>query len=343
MRRLKAFLVGAVGVGAVGAAVAAAWPVKPAGEVGPPALEAPALVELGEQEHGSVADARFTLRNTGKSELLLTGFRTDCSCNALETEVGGRFATLKELRLAGGEAAQVRLRKSVRGTAGEPIHSVILFRTNVPARPDAAVRVKVDKVLAGVSASPAQWALGSVPQGRATRQEFTLSDSVVPARSVERVESSNPRLRASLNPAGTLVVEVDTAQPGPVDGSVRLFVRGGKADPDPILITGKVVAPVECSPSDIRLPRQSSAGLLYTATYLVRATGGQSLDLRLCDVPEGVKASVEPGSDGPHRVVTVTADPQLSPGRRTVRLTATAGDWTGPVELALDIAPLEGP
>jgi hypothetical protein len=128
------------------------------------------------------------------------------------------------------------------------------------------------------------------------------------------------------------VVEVDTARAGPVDASVRLYVRGGKADPDPILVTGRVVAPVE-----------SSAGLLYTATCVVRATGGQPLELRLADLPDGVRAAVEPGSGGnPTRVVTVTASRHLPPGRRTVRLTATAGGWTGPVEIDVDVARPKG-
>jgi hypothetical protein len=139
------------------------------------------------------------------------------------------------------------------------------------------------------------------------------------------------------------VVEVDTARAGPVDASVRLYVRGGKADPDPILVTGRVVAPVECSPVVVRVPRQSSAGLLYTATCVVRATGGQPLELRLADLPDGVRAAVEPGSGGnPTRVVTVTASRHLPPGRRTVRLTATAGGWTGPVEIDVDVARPKG-
>jgi hypothetical protein len=253
MGRTKTWVLGAVGVGLL---VAAAWTAGWAGMSRRPALDAPAVVELGEHEDGSIATFQFTLRNAGNAELLLSDFRTDCaSCNALETEVGGRFYLLRELRLASGESAQVRLRKSVRGAAGQPIHSVILFRTNVPDLPEAVVRVTVANVLAGLTASPSQWPFGTIPQGQIARHEFTLSDSATPPRPVERVQSSDPaRVRAKLTPGGKLVVEVNTARPGPVNASVRLYVRGGKADPDPILVTGRVVAPVECSPAVVRLP-----------------------------------------------------------------------------------------
>jgi hypothetical protein len=296
-------------------------------------------------EHGTIATAQFQLRNAGEAELLLTQFRTDCACKPLEVEADGRFIPLRELRLAGGEVATVRLRKSVRGVAGQPFHSTIVFRTNMPERPEAMVRVTVANVLAGVTASPAHWTLGTIPLGRLERREFTLSDSANPPRPVERVESSDPtRLQAALSPDGKLVVEVDTTRPGPVDGSVRLYVHGGKADPDPVLITGRVVAPVECSPASVRLPRRSSGGLLYSTTCLVRATGGQPLDLRPTELPDGVRVEVDAGTDaGPTRMVCVTATSHLPPGQRTVRLLATAGDRSGPVEIAVDVAAPEGP
>jgi hypothetical protein len=200
MSRTRTLVVATVGVGVV---IAAAWTARRSGVAGRPALVAPAVVELGEVEDGSVAAVQFTLRNAGNAELLLTDFRTDCPCNALETQVGGRFVALRELRLAGGAVAEIRLRQSVSGAAGQPIYSEIRFRTNVPELPEAVVRVTVANVLAGVTASPSQWSFGTIPQGQIARREFTLSDSATPPRAVERVESSNPaRLRAELTPGG---------------------------------------------------------------------------------------------------------------------------------------------
>ncbi len=122
MSRTKKLVVGAVAVGVVGVVVAVAWTAGLEGGAGRPALEAPAVVELGEHEDGSIAAAWFTLRNAGNAELLLTDFRTDCSCNVLETEVGGR------IRHSAGIAAGQR--RSGRGKAPQ-----VGDRTSRPADP----------------------------------------------------------------------------------------------------------------------------------------------------------------------------------------------------------------
>ncbi len=321
-----------------------------------PVLGAPATVDLGVQENGSVAEARFALTNAGGGVLSLSAFRTDCACNALELEEGGRFVPLDRLSLAGGQSASVRLRKTVRGAAGQPMDSVVRFQTTDPDRPEAAVAIVVARVLAGVTASPPNWVIGSVNQGSVSRREFDLFDSADPPRAVERVESSDPnRVRVEFLPAdpaappqagrlptGRLVVTIDTTRPGPVDGSIRLHVRGGKATPDAIGVTGRVVAPVECSPAALSLPRRASSGTVYAANCLVRATAARRLELRPTEVPEGVRVEVSPApaGGGPIRMVQVSIDPQAPPGRRTVRLACETDGWAGSVEVAVDVVAL---
>lgn len=344
MNRMKMLLITVASVGAIAAMGLVFGGMNRSRR---PLLDAPAILELGEQEHGAIATAKFTLRNSGDAELLLSDFQvSDCiCCNVFEVESQGRKAPLRELRLAGGESAEIHFRKAVKGNAGEPNHSFITFHTNVPSRPEAKINVTVANVLAGVTANPAQWPVGEIPLGQNARQEFTLSDSSAKPRPIERVKSSDPaRIKAKMLPSGKLVVEMATDRPGPVNGSVRVYVLGGKSEPDPILITGRVVAPVECSPAAVRLPRRSSDGPLYDASCLVQATGGLPLKLRVVDLPEGFKAEVNPSEGGEMQtqVVKIFADKSLPPGRRTVRLLATTGDWSGDVQISVEITAKEG-
>jgi hypothetical protein len=324
--------------------------LRPAG----PALGWPQTVDLGERERGSVAEARFELRNDGGGVLHLDDFRSDCSCNVLEVEAEGRFVPLKRIRLAGGDTAVVRLRKSVAGLAGQPLRSIVRFRTTDPDNPEAAVEIVVTRVLGGLTVSPPNWVVGTVPQGATVCRDFDLADTTTPPRAVDRVESSDPaRLRVTLvrpaagtdpTSAGRLSVCLDTGRPGPVNASIRLYTSGGKSEPDAILVTGRVTAPVECTPARMALPRRSSGGLLYEATCLVRATAGRPLDLRPDVTPAGVRVTVEPVEPGgPVRAVRVSCDPTLSAGPRVVRLAAATGDWVGAVEVAIDITPSTEP
>jgi hypothetical protein len=344
MNRMKLLSITVASVGAIAAMVIMVGGMNRSRG---PLLDAPAIIELGEREHGAIATATFTVHNSGDSELLLSDFQvSDCiCCNVFEVESQGHKTPLRELRLAGGQSAEIHFRKAVKGNASEPTHSFITFHTNIPSQPEAKISVTVANVLAGVTATPAQWAVGEIPLGRNARQKFTLTDSSATPRPIERVESSDPaRLKAKMLPSGKLVVEVETDRPGPVNGSVRLYVLGGKAEPDPIKITGRVVAPVECSPAAVRLPRRSSDGPLYHASCLIQATGGQPLELRLADLPEGIKAEVNPNESGARQtqVVKISVDRNLPPSQRTVRLLAATGDWSGEIQIPVEITVKEG-
>ena len=82
---------------------------------GAPVIEYPQSVDLGEQEQGSVAVAPLTIANRGRSELVVNGIGSSCSCSGLEQEQQGAFVVVSEFRLAPGEERHLRVRVSVNG------------------------------------------------------------------------------------------------------------------------------------------------------------------------------------------------------------------------------------
>jgi hypothetical protein len=302
-----------------------------------PVLDAPQVVDLGPQENGAVADARFTVSNRGGGELKLDSFRTGCACDGLEWEAEGRFVRLTELTLVAGQSANLRLRRSVQGRAGEPLQTAVYFRTNDPAAPEAAVTVVIPKVLGGVTAVPVSQHFGSLSLGASARQVFDLFDPADVTRTVTRVESGDPN-RFSVRllppdtaalpsggelpgvPVGRIEAVVHTDRPGAIDGEIRVYLDEGKSKPDVIRITGRVVPPVEVTPSALVLPRASGEGPLYSCICVCRSATGQPLTLDVVEAPPGVTATPEPSDEGsPIRRVTVAVNPALLPAAYETR------------------------
>lgn len=68
-----------------------------------PVLESPETVDLGEQEIGATAVGQFVVRNAGTAELVLSEFRTSCSCAGVERLVNGNVHPVESVVVAPGD------------------------------------------------------------------------------------------------------------------------------------------------------------------------------------------------------------------------------------------------
>ena len=201
--------------------------------------------------------------------------------------------------------------------------------------------VTIERVMAGITPTPASVALGAVPVGPAQERLVELSDAATPPRRIDQAVSSDPdRVTVSLLPpdpaarlVGRLVVRIAADRPGEVDARISLVVAG-RATPDTVRVTGRVVAPAEVTPHELHLPRASSMGPIYAVDVLVRCPADATAVVECPSPPAGVVVTVHP-SAGPARRVTVAADPKRVGGECVVPLAVRVGAVTHAVPVRI--------
>jgi hypothetical protein len=290
-------------------------------------------------ELNTIAEGRFTVANAGGGELVLSGFRTGCACEALERDTGGQFARFETIRLVANESAVIRLRRTASGVVGESMQSLVRFNTNDVAVPEAAVAIVVDQIVGGLLAVPPNVVFGAVPVGPTRRATVELFDVVTPARAVERFACDNPNVRVALEPPdagraatpfrtpiGRLRISVEATEPGEIEATISVYVEG-RSTPELIRVAGRVTAAVEVSPKVIYLPRASSSGPLNTADVLVQCVGGGGAVVECPTAPAGIAVTVHPSTSSVCRV-TVSLKTVIASGEYTVPLSVRRGDRT---------------
>jgi hypothetical protein len=320
----------------------------------PPVLDCPEIIDLGEQEWGQLATARFIITNRGGEELQIDHIQSSCSCAGLEREERDGFTRLTELRLGPGQEAHLALRVSVGGNAGGPARISLQFRTNDPARPLASVEVVIPLVT-GVTTLPRVLAFGNVPTGATAHQVFEILNLSRKERAVERVVSNNPdRFSARLLPPGVdgdggassgtesligrIEVRLETETPGPVDGAVEIYFSGSEGRTVSVPVMGHVAADVEVTPSTLLLPRVSGGGTLAYGDCLCRSTKGEPLRITLDSAPEGITIQVSDVEGDPTAQMVriaweANSATRATAGAKVVRLKAAGGDRETSLEI----------
>jgi hypothetical protein len=335
-----------------------------AGKVtGAPVVEYPRAVDLGEQEAGRVAAAPVTIANRGRSELLVDGMASSCSCSGLERDEGGSFVPTCELRLAPGEEMRLRVRVSVNGAPGDSFRSSLSFHTNDPDNPEGRIEVAVRRVTGGLLTTPRTAVFGTVLVGQEARQLVEVRDRNPTRRRVESVSSSDPeRFSVQWSPVGEgdaegtspgdgrllgrLEVSLLTRSPGPVDGTVNLDLPGRQTTT--VSVVGRVAPLVELSPARLVLPRASDAGEVWSGTCLCRSNEHLPLALAAGASDEGLTIRITAVDGNPHlQKVCVEWDRSgrgmlASADLRTVRLKARVGSREFPVEFPVECLRKEG-
>jgi len=330
-----------------------------------PALECPRLLELGERELGEVALVRFMIANHGGEALIIDEVRSNCSCSGLEQEQAGEFVRLGSLRIGPGKAARVAMRVLVQGSPGSPMITRVEFRSNDPKQPLHAIEAVVAKVTAGVTTRPTSAIFGNVTTDGELRKVLDVFDAAIQPRAIARVASLDPdrvTVRAlstesgpgapTNDPLGTWIGRVEvTAQTktaGPLESEIEIHLTGEHRPPTRIPVRGRIVAPVEVSPSIIVLPRTSEAGPIYSANCVCTSTSGKAIAVTVDSLPKGLAAEVEETRDDPaQQTVRVewnpTAESDAKPtSQRTVSLRAVVDDRATKLEIRVLCLPKGG-
>jgi hypothetical protein len=231
------------------------------------------------------------------------------------------------------------------------------LRTNEIGRPRRSVRIHVAKVT-GVAVTPTHVLFGDLLPGAEARRVVEVRDVGQQGLELVRVESTDrerfevrslPTDTAGADESssvGRLVARCEVIararDVGTLSGHVRFHLnRSGAAVTAEVPVSGRTVAAVVATPSQVVLPRASTNGPLYHALCLCRNRLDGPLTLTVESTSEGLSASVLPAA-GPAAIRQVRIEFDPSHGAREsrigkVRLKAFGNGVGTPVEIAVSL------
>jgi hypothetical protein len=322
----------------------------------PPAIEFPSALQLGELDLGKIATGRLAIANRGGSALRIGSVRTSCSCSGVEREVDGDMQEVTALTIPPGESVDLQVRVAARGIPGQPMRTVLGFRTNDPCQPEGRIDIVVSRIR-GLVSTPAAVVFGLVILGRDSTQVVAVRDSEGKPLLVENATTfDHDRLVARVLPSagpkdgasadgGCVEVTARAAAVGTVQGNVQIQVSvAGERRFIAIPVTARIVAPVEACPNRICLPRASAEGPLYHMTCLCRSASDQALTLTTIEVPAPIAVTIQKG-DGATRLVRIEwrrSGEKEASRQHLVRLRAETEGRCYTLEIRADCKPPEG-
>jgi hypothetical protein len=284
-------------------------------------------------------------------------FESNCSCSGIERRRGDEYVRAEELRLKPGEEIELRMRISVRGVpVGAQIHNGVKFRTNDPGKPIAQIEGIISRVTGGVFVVPDTIVFGSVPQGEVIKRIIDVRDDAVTPRILERVTSSHERVRVRIletneldsppdkSQIGRIIAQIEVTIDGSVSGGIEglldFYLAGNERTPDQMRVIGRIIAPVEISPSKVILPRSSSEGMVYRMNFLIRSNNGKPLSISVVSCPTYLTTVIISPDEqpSPSKLLTVTLDPHSSALtkeslNKAIRLSCRNGETESEIEI----------
>ncbi len=321
---------------------------------GPPAVEYPAVIDLGERTANEEITSRFQIANRGGQELVVNGVRASCSCGALEREVGGRYEKVEELRLPPGGRADVVVRLTVRVDGAGTFRQTVSFGTNDPTKPEGQINLVFRTRSGGARAYPTAIQFGGLPVGCQERQVVEVLDHDQPPQAVAGVVSSDPeRVTVRWVPAekgaerrddavllGRVEVMPNTARPALLDTAVTVEFADPKIQPIIVQVSGRVRPRVEVVPQSLTLPLSAGTGPVYTGKCLVRGPEDRPWRLEVESASPGLTATLPESATGSVRMVRITWAPAAGEGpgvtRKAVRLRMKLGEETETVAVPVN-------
>lgn len=312
-------------IGLAGAAYRTGWFSKTWQEqiVGIPQLEAPDVVDAPVTEQGQLAEAKFSLTNRGKKQLVLTEFHSGCACDGLEVKEGDRYVRLTELRLEPLHSAEVRFVQSARGEIGGEIRNAIYFLTNDPAQPEAKVVVRIPTITGGATILPTHLEMGVLGVGGHYQATVDVYDRSGQNRPVESVSSSLPEtIRVRFIPKGDCVnpptgidstaflgrvaVSAITDRAVDINGVIKVHLLSRPEKPDIVTINGRVAPQVDVAPATIALPLQSENGPVYQSSFICRSPFQAPFALTVAKCPPELVVTIDDRTAKTRHLITIS-------------------------------------
>ncbi len=262
-----------------------------------PEIDCLTFFQMPETEHGQLATASIEISNRGGLPLLLSNFRKSCACDSLLAKINGEFVSFTNLEIKPYSSVEVQFIQRARGEIGKEMVSPVIFNSNDPDRPEISITFRFPLITGGVSFSPSMIDFGAIKPGDVYETNVDVFDKSGKNRKILEVRCSDAQLlKVKFNPPeeckvkpndsnsgsflGQVNIKLSSIQPKAIQESIKIFVHAREESPDQLQIIGKVASPVEFSPSEIVLPRNSINGPIYTATIICKSPFKESFSIK---------------------------------------------------------------
>ncbi len=257
------------------------------------------VYNFGTALEGNFVEHVFELKNTGKSDLTISGVHTSCGCTA---------AAPSKKRLAPGDSADLKVAFDTRFQKGTKVRTINVF-TNDPQTPNLTLTLQ-GEVKVEVVATPSEVSFGKVRYGSEATQQVVVGEL---AKSkdfkVSAAKNASPNIRVTQasrkdgKPGADLEVRLLKTMPiGPFDDTIEVVTS---RRPIQVHIFGQVTGDLALDPAQISfgiVPRgQGSLRMLKLTNQgatPVQVTGVTSSN-------QSVAAKVEPIAPGKEYKITV--------------------------------------
>jgi hypothetical protein len=321
-----------------------------------PPLECPAVIDLGEIDLKHLGQTTLTVKNSGRSALVLANFEKTCGCTATYGSHGNALTVASEETVQPGSELDLRVQFNAASMNPGPFQHRIQFTSNDPQRPVFSVLV-VGDLRHGVYAIPKEVVAGRLRPGfpsticfrlvdgrrRSRRAAFTLEPSVSDVR-IESVRETDNKAGLSASSYDSIVYEV-VASVTPIESeSNRPFAAHVRVLDNhhdvlcSIPISGSIRHPVMLSPSVIlmMLDRKSKAASMTRKCICECEDAALKIGVRDC--PSQLHVGVlENGSSSQKTIeVTYVGSEESENTKLTIRLRASK-IGAEPVDLILPV------
>ncbi len=283
----------------------------PAPASGPRLVLEESAFEFGTVERGTTVEHTFRLPNRGDAELRLDHVKSSCGCTV---------AVVSDQTIAPAAEGRVVVTLDTTRLIGRTTKTITVY-TNDPDTPAVGLSV-AGRVTADMVVTPPVLYFGRVRRGEVVRREVT----VAPGREgasfvVERVEHSNPGIRARVEPRADapgqrIVVELDRDVPlGRFSETLVLHTTSPREPELRLPVLGSVEGDVVVLPPQVTFG-VTRGGAPAERDLYVRNRGTRPITLRRVVVPERIATcSVDVLEEGQEYRLTVKLREGLPKGK----------------------------
>jgi hypothetical protein len=195
--------------------------------------------DFGTVLEGTPVKHEFTVKNTGKADLVIGHVQTSCGCTVAQSD---------KSRLAPGEQTQLPVTFDTRHERGHASRRIDVY-TNDPKTPDLPLEIQ-GVVRTESDATPNEVLFGAVRKGTEQNREVAIKyNGSAKDFKIVKVSNSNPNITVTQEPGLKLQVALrGTMPPGPFQDTVEVATTGRPLE---VTVYGRVVGDLVTEPAQV--------------------------------------------------------------------------------------------
>lgn len=302
-------------------------------------LSWPRQLDVGPVRQGDVVVKRISLRNHGNCRVRLLSLETDCGCSAATVD-RSQMEKASAPEIAPGKSLDLEVTWTVHGRVGMHAQTIVRCTTDHPGARELLVVLFAASVSGRPAAYPAQSIVPPATVGRPIQETVEVRDNRDKTHGVAGIAcelpdgvigewvAAGPDADVD-NQRGTLLGTIHIRGFRPTIGNWAGKIDVLEADHRGVLLTvpviGTTVESVRAFPDELVLPRQGGDRLVWDGRIMIVCEEEALIDMRVDDLPAGVRVDFPSGNRGRNVLAVVRVDPSVASGSaEPLKITFTA-------------------